>query len=1042
MSLASGRARTLQMMLVLAAAIALFAIAPSGAGALAMNSSSFTVSNTQAASHPDVAFSFTRNGSQSEDITSVDLELPPGMFANPEAVPSKCSVSNFNQDKCTDDQRVGTLSVDITAASLLGLNIPGAVYVLQPNSNDAATLGLVLRPNKICILWVFCAVPQKVFLQTNIKLNTFDTTTGLRTFTPGAPTTTTVAIPPIVSASNGLKLDITIEKMSLTFNGRAGYENVTSGPWWNRTTSNVPKANGTRFMVASTSCTPSVSKITIKDVYGSTVTKTPSYSPTGCNNVPFTPTVNINTVNTNSGETSPVSFTLGTPQADADIQQAHPKIVDIDFPTNSGIELSNLAGVTGCTETQLRADACPANTQIGTAGAVAPYLPPNFTGKVYAMSPITNNVPTGVVLHGPRGSIVVFRGTLGIRGDVENNEGRVFARFDAVPQLPYSSVTVNLTKELYKNPQRPAYNCGLQTTTRNITGYNGTGPDTVAANGTLATSTSQYQLTNCDTEPSTTITSGPVQAPNTTTDNTPNFTFSSSTGGSAFLCAWDADANYDACGATWESPQLPDGAHTLYVKAVNGVAEDRTPATYSIDINTGGDFTITPYLTSSTTLAAAHPDMTLGLDISGGQPKTAKIRLANGFAPSLNARSAICSAADATSGNCPAASSIGTASMTANVGASSVTGVGQIYVTDPIVASDDIGGVAIKIPFAGLGDYVVAAGAYIVENGKALMIDIRDIPNKIGTTDMTATNLELQLDGATGNFLTNASSCTASQFSADGTAWNGSIAALASVPYQSTGCSTTFPAFNPTVNQVFNGTTAPLAASTPAGDSLASVEATVNIPAGNATIRNMRVVEPSVLGPNFNSFGGVADKCSSDAAIPSGPLEYRFDKTSCPPQAKVGTMVITSPLLPYTINGDVYLIEHSTLPWFGVSFSGQPGINIDIVGQTGLPAEVGCNPEEQPTGVCPQNISVNFTRLPDIPFTKVVFTLNSPDRMGANGIIQGKILKVADRNAVECKASVNASSNIVPNSTVPPAGPLSGAVVADQPISISGCTNP
>jgi hypothetical protein len=1040
------------MLLVLAAAIAAFAVLPSGAGALAMNSSSFTVSNPQAASHPDVTFAFTRNGTQSEDISSVDLELPPGMFANPEATmkqdknwlgqnvgapyPYKCAVATFNQDGCADETQVGTLSVDITAATILPLTIPGAIYVLNPNSNDAATLGLVLRPDRICIAFIFCAVPQKVYLQTNIKLNTFDTTTGLRTFTPGAPTTTTVAIPPIVSASNGIKLDITIEKMSLTFQSKA-----------------AKAKNGKYFMVASTSCTPSVSKISIKSVYNDVVTKTPSYSPTGCASVPFTPSVAITHGNTNSGQTSPVSFTLSTPQADAAIQQAHPKTVDIDFPTNSGIELSNLGGVAGCTEAQIRVDGCPANTRIGTASAVAPYLPPNFTGSVYAMSPITSNVPTGIVLRGPRGSIVVFRGTMGIRGDVENNAGRVFARFDAVPQLPYASVTVNLanpnaptdpTKQLYKNPARPAYNCPLQTTTRNVTGYNGTGAVTSSANGTLVTSTSTYQLTNCDPEPVTTVVSGPVKAPNLTTDNTPNFTFSSSTGGSTFQCSWDVTTDYHSCGATYESPALPDGEHTLYVKAINGAAEDRTPESYPINIQTGGGITIDPYISSSTTVAAAHPDVTLGLNIAGGQPKTAKIRLANGFAPSLNARPVLCEKANAEAGTCPAGSAVGTASLTANIGAGSQTGIGTIYVTKPLSTSDDIGGVAIKIPFAGLGDYVATAGAYIVENGKALTIDIRNIPNKIGgTTDMTATNLEFQLDGDTGNFLTNASSCVASKFSADGTAWNGSIADLSSVPYASTGCTATFPPFNPTVNQVFNGSTNPLPASTPAGDSLASVEATVLIPEGNATLRSMRVIEPAVLGPNFNSFGGTADKCSSDAAVSVGVNVYEFNKTTCPTQAKVGTMVITSPLLPYTINGDVYLIEHSTLPWFGVSFSGQAGININIVGQTGLPDEAGCIPEDQPTGVCPQTITVNFTGLPDIPFNKVVFSLNAPDRTGAGGaLIQGKILKVADRNATQCKASVNAASSILPNSTTLNTGVNSGVKNATQPIAISGCTNP
>jgi hypothetical protein len=239
------------------------------------------------------------------------------------------------------------------------------------------------------------------------------------------------------------------------------------------------------------------------------------------------------------------------------------------------------------------------------------------------------------------------------------------------------------------------------------------------------------------------------------------------------------------------------------------------------------------------------------------------------------------------------------------------------------------------------------------------------------------------------------------------------------------------------VNQVFNGTTAPLVASTATTESLASVVATVNVPSDNATIRNMRVVEPSILGPNFDAFGAISDKCPANSAISTNGVDYSFDKTNCPSQAKVGTMVITSPLLPYTINGDVYLIEHATLPWFGVSFDSQAGININIVGQTGLPAEEGCIPANQPNNVCPQTITVNFTRLPDIPFTKVVFSLNGPDRVGTGGqILSGKLLRVGNNGAPQCQSPANAASSILPNSTLNE----DGAVLANQPIQISGCT--
>lgn len=1007
----SSRFRVLYIALIAAAAMAALALVPSGASAVAINSASISASNTQAGSHPNVTISFTRNGTQSEDLKEAIVELPPGMFANPEAPTSKCTVANFNADMCTDAQQVGTMSVDITAAGLLPLNIPGAIYMLQPNANDTATLGLVMRPAKICILFVFCAVPQKVFLQTNIKLQTFDTETGLKTYTDGAPKTTTVAIPPIVSASNGLKLDITIEKMGLTFQSRASKANT-----------------GKYFMVASTSCRPSTTDIDITTYGGGTASKQASYTPTGCPNVPFNPTFKFTPGSTQAGAATTSKFVMDVPQADAAIQNAHPQIVDIDFPNESAVELGALAGVTGCSEALLRADTCPASSVIGSAGAIAPYLPPALTGTVYAMDPINTAVPMAVVLRGARGTRIIFRGILGVRTPV-GGPSRAYARFDAIPQLPYSQVTVDLTKNVYRNPNLST--CGTQTSTGNILGYNGrTAP--AFTDGTSVTRTSTYTLTGCNPAPQTTITVPPLSP---SSDITPTWTYESSLPNSTFVCTLDGgapiacnDNNVTAGGKTtgsFTASNLGDGNHTFTVYAVNGVTPDTTPATSSITINTV--FTITTTIVPTTTAPAAHPNIDFTADITGGQPGSLLVKMPDGFSASLKARP-LCSVVAAQAGTCDPTSSIGPASLTVNTPSGPETGTGFAYLTSPPTGAD-AGGVALEIDFS-FGKFIAGAGAYVenVANKLNQFVAIRSIPDNVNGTPIGVTQLKINFIGdiASGNrFLTNGTSCNPSQFLTTGTNTTGAGANPIAAPYQSTGCNNVIPPFNPTLSQTL---TNPVASST------SGVVADVTLGQDNGSIKKFVVREPAFLAPNFNAFGSSAfDQCSAGSLVNTGGgnFVFNYSPAACPTQAKVGTMTIDTPLLPNPLVGDVYLIARGSLPSFGVKFD-QPGISVRIAGLTTVEAGT-CDETIYDLG-CPDRIVVSFDNVPDTPVTSVKFDLTAADRPNYNNtqMLSGKLLRTVDsfdtyvcRSPSDAETTVTSWANQVRTLT--------------QPLSISGC---
>jgi hypothetical protein len=125
--------------------VALVAALPAQAGAFSISKLSFDPSTTQAAAHPNATLSLSLSGSANEDIRDLTVDLPPGLIGNPEAV-TKCTKAQFQADACPASSRVGTTKA---VAAAVGLSLPpvnGSVYVLEPESTDAGTLGIVLRP--------------------------------------------------------------------------------------------------------------------------------------------------------------------------------------------------------------------------------------------------------------------------------------------------------------------------------------------------------------------------------------------------------------------------------------------------------------------------------------------------------------------------------------------------------------------------------------------------------------------------------------------------------------------------------------------------------------------------------------------------------------------------------------------------------------------------------------------------------------------------------------------------------------------------------
>lgn len=961
-------------------AVLAFAIAPTGAEAFNVANFNYTNSSLQASGHPDsVKISFDRQGTQNEDLRDIKLDLPPGVFANPESAVPKCSSAQFAADTCPASSHVGSVVAEATALSLLPLTINGSVDVLTPDATDVATLGITLRPSKICILFIFCAVPKKVFLKNRVSIRTYGDS-GLTSFSGGAPTASGIGIP-LILFTPSFNADITMESLSLTFNGRSG-----------------EAKNGPYFWRNPGGCTPAVASVTLTSVQGASSTMTKSFTPTGCASVPFDPTLSFDPADKTGGTPTPVTFKLSLPEADAAIQHALPKFVDSDFPVGSALNLDALSGVTGCSEAQLQASACPASSKLGTAYAFSKYLPgptastPGLAGDVYAMG-VGNQIPIAVELLGPRGTIVIFRGTMGTRGDANTGDGRVYALFDRIPELPFREFGLTIDLPVYKNPET----CGASNTNNEVTGFS----------GAVVTRTSTYTTVDCDPEPNTTITAGP---PSVAPDTTPTFEFSADIPTSVFQCRIDG-GTFTPCTSPFTSEPLQDGIHTFEVRAINGATIESEPASDTFEIDTVG-IDIIPEINVSNTQAAAHPDVDANFTISGGQPKTISLRMPPGFNASLNAVPS-CDVAVAAVGNCPLSSRIGTGEITVDTFSGPQTATGEVFLTDS-PTGEDAGGASGKVVFP-FGTLIVQGGAYLVNNGMNQYLTLREIPTEVEGTAINVMNLNVSFEGANG-FLTNPSSCTHadSAWVSSGEDWAGNLAEVFTVPFQATNC----PAvpFNPQVTQTLTN---------PQAGQTTGVVANVTLDEGDSSISSVRVSEPPSVAPNFPAFGVAEDQCPNSSAPTPTSI---FDPSQCPPQAYVGEMIITTPLLADPLIGQVYLIENNPLPWLGVAFD-QPGISVRATGVTSTPqVNPACNPI---LTFCQTQISIVFNNLPDVQMSSIDLILDGPDRAGVNGPLSGRILRVASPADSTCDAATPSKARFTS---------YSGKVVdREQIIVVNGC---
>jgi hypothetical protein len=390
-------------------------------------------STTQAGGHADfsvhVAFDRSTQTGNAEHPNTIVLHLPAGLIGNPQSA-SQCSQADFAARTCPATAKVGTSSITATS-TLLGLTIPitasGTIYVLVPNPGEIARLGVDLFPDgTAATLSPHAILSQSVVSVRNTTDNGLDST--LTNLPRTAATTLGTA-------------DVELNSLDLTLDA-----NAANGPF---------ETNPTACAVNTTS----VDVVSYEDP-ATVASGRDSFATTGCDQLPYTPTVNV--------AISSPSAQNGRPQLTTTILQgpgqAATRRVSLMLPSSVLPDLHQI-NLHECSLALQAQNACPPTTIVGTATAITPLLPIPLTGDVYmyATDGLTPNLHMTLA---PLG--------ISVTGVSDLPGGQIVTTFDNLPDTPLSSFALTFAG----GPESVFYNgddmCrNRETATGSLLGQNG-----------------------------------------------------------------------------------------------------------------------------------------------------------------------------------------------------------------------------------------------------------------------------------------------------------------------------------------------------------------------------------------------------------------------------------------------------------------------------------------------------------------------------------------------------------------------------------------
>jgi hypothetical protein len=402
----------------------------------------------------------------------------------------------------------------------------------------------------------------------------------------------------------------------------------------------------------------------------------------------------------------------------------------------------------------------------------------------------------------------------------------------------------------------------------------------------------------------------------------------------------------------------------------------------------------------SPTQAGAYSPFTLELTRGDGQQYPSQIQTTLppgllGAIPSVT----LCGEPQASQGSCSSASLIGTVTVAAGAGSEPFTFKGSAYLTGPYNGAPY--GLSIVVPaIAGpynLGNVITRATVNVgVYSGRVTVT--ATLPTIVEGVPLRLKSLSVSVNRQ--SFLFNPTSCELMATESLLTSTSGATQSLSS-PFQVSGCGSL--AFKPT-----------LAVSAGAKTSKrigAGIEVKIAQPPHEANIRQVVLTLPKVLPARLSTLQKACTAASFEAVLAPG---------SCSTAARVGSVTVTTPVLPGALRGPAYLVSHggAAFPDLDLVLQGD-GIEVVLVGHTRIAGGT---------------ITSNFEGLPDVPISSVAVSLPvGPDSvLGINGSLCSS--KLIAPTAIVAQSGARVTQNTAITVTGCPLKILSHRIVGSRAI--------
>jgi hypothetical protein len=372
--------------LVLAVGL-LLASAPRATATHTVTAFSVTAASTQAGASVNASSSTSLSyANLTEDVKKTIGHFAPGLLANPEAVPH-CPQAQYLADNCPPDTRIGDAEADIQVFPGPPVTERGRIYNQELLGGEAGRLGIIID-----------TAPSKSFLTAPFFVRT------------GGDFGLDGVLDDIPRVAPGVQ----VTRLSFTLYGSVGGRNFTRAP----TSCSLKVSTGEAFGYEHTESVGGPSD---------------SYTPTGCDALPFKPTFAISV-----GSKGTTGFKKSPPLRVTVTQQpGEAGVLSNGVTLPSELTPNVPAFGTICTAAQLAVDACPAGSKVGGARATSSFLATPLVGPVWLVQ------QPGVVLPG---LVADLKGRVPIKVNIGTSivGSQIKSTVTGVPDLPIGTFSLAL----------------------------------------------------------------------------------------------------------------------------------------------------------------------------------------------------------------------------------------------------------------------------------------------------------------------------------------------------------------------------------------------------------------------------------------------------------------------------------------------------------------------------------------------------------------------------------------------------------------------